>query len=79
MSYVTGSHNLKIGTNLSQSTPTWTYDSKPLDYFFYGGAPVALLMQTTPYVYRSTLNAALGTYAQDQWTLKKLTLNLAGC
>ncbi|PYR46599.1 MAG: hypothetical protein DMF89_21725 [Acidobacteria bacterium] len=76
VAYVTGSHNFKVGTNLSRSTPKWTYDAKPLDYLFYGGAPAALVMQAMPIIYRSNLNAALGTYAQDQWTIKKLTLNL---
>jgi len=76
VSYVTGAHNLKIGTNLSQSHPVWYYDSKPLSYYFFAGAPVALAMQAMPIIYESSLKAALGTYAQDQWTIKRLTLNL---
>jgi hypothetical protein len=76
VTYVTGSHSFKFGTNLSRSTPRWTYDSRPLDYLFFYGTPVALVMQATPIVYRSSLKAALGTYAQDQWTIKRLTLNL---
>ena len=37
MTYVTGAHSFKLGTNLSKSSPRWMYDSKPLDYLFYYG------------------------------------------
>jgi hypothetical protein len=74
--YVTGAHSFKFGTNLSKSTPRWTYDAKPLDYLFFFGQPAALVMQAMPIIYRSHLKAALGTFVQDQWTIKRLTLNL---
>src|SRR5207247_4792884 len=45
VAYVTGQHNVRFGTNLSQSSPRWTYDSRPLDYLFFNGSPAALVMQ----------------------------------
>src|SRR5262249_55603166 len=40
------------------------------------GVPVQVQVYTTPYYIHDRLNIELGTYAQDQWTFKRTTLNL---
>src|SRR5262245_12942243 len=74
-SYVTGSHNIKVGFQDS-----WGHDGNTLRQnadlvqFFQNGAPLQVLLEATanPKTYWSeSLNANLGIYAQDQWTLKR--------
>jgi hypothetical protein len=37
--------------------------------------PNAIVQYTTPYLQEAKVKADMGIYAQDQWTIKKLTLN----
>ena len=78
VSYVTGSHNFKFGLTAlrqwtgtfqeSDSTPPWSrtlhFGSFPILATYYGSS--------------AEVNQAvsLGFYAQDQWTIDRLTLNL---
>jgi hypothetical protein len=78
MSYVTGSHNFKFGmtalrqwtgtTQESESTPPWTrtliYGSWPILVDFFGSSM------------EENHSKTFGLYAQDQWTVDRLTLNL---
>ena len=75
MSYVTGSHNLKIGFTLSQQdhglqtnhNGGWqrflTLRGRPFRATFYGA------------VNQQDESGSLGIYAQEQWTLDRLTVN----
>ena len=74
MSYVTGSHNLKIGVNtnlkwqdVSYSSDHWT------NYFTFFGNPILARFSARPH----TTNEIdrWGIYAQDQWTIDRLTVN----
>ncbi len=47
-----------------------------MDYTFSGGIPLSLTQYATPLLDDERLKASLGIYAQDQWTIKRLTLNL---
>jgi hypothetical protein len=47
-----------------------------LSYQFNGGLPASLTEWATPLESESTLGHDIGIFAQDQWTLKRLTLNL---
>ena len=40
------------------------------------GAPFQVTVRTTPYTARERLVADLGVYAQDTWTINRLTANL---
>ena len=78
MSYVTGSHALKVGM-----TDTWgntlTSDNTNLyglAYRFNGGLPNQITENDYPDQKPTTLKAELGLYAQDKWTIKRLTLNV---
>ncbi len=75
VSYVTGAHNLKIGYGgvaLVSDLENHTNDLNLL-YTVSNGTPISLTQSLLPYAvsYR-TRNASI--YAQDQWTLGRMTL-----
>jgi len=76
LSYVTGAHAFKAGFNDAigylQST---TYNYTPLMYRFNNGVPNQLTEFATPIPTKQDQNHDLGIYAQDKWTLKRLTLS----
>ena len=74
MSYVTGSHNLKVGVNFNQQrtstsgesefwTRLMTIRGNPFRAVFYAGLG------------QIDTASSLGIYAQEQWTLDRLTIN----
>ena len=82
VSYVTGSHNVKVGyawkkydlgrpgryNNLNQI-------HQGRSYTFRNRVPVSVTIWNVPFeVLETTTN--FGVFAQDQWTMRKLTLNL---
>jgi len=76
MSYVTGSHNAKVGFTLQQHINNRN-TSRNMDQYwrFRNGLP----NRVTIYAPSQELNrtdADLGIYAQDQWVMDKLTLNV---
>ena len=78
MSYVTGSHAVKVGvSNYWGSQVGWSPDSLPtsLVYRFLNGVPNQITQrQSNYYDNEAGVRAELGIYAQDRWTLKRLTL-----
>ena len=83
VTYVTGSHNLKTGLNLRQvrTGDNAKYGSdlfmanRAILYTFNNQRPVSLQLLATPtHFEESALDVAL--YAQDQWTIHRLTANL---
>jgi hypothetical protein len=75
VSYVTGSHALKFGfSNLSgsQSSPQLDNDYG-LSYRFQDGIPNQLTMRALPVTRLSTMTEG-GVYAQDKWSIRRLTL-----
>ncbi len=78
-SYVTGSHNIKVGVQDSWGRDGNTLrQNADLVQIYQNGAPFQVVLEGTanPRTYWTEhLNANLGLYAQDQWTLKRLTLN----
>ncbi|MGE3511613.1 MAG: carboxypeptidase regulatory-like domain-containing protein [Vicinamibacterales bacterium] len=75
--YVTGSHSFKTGMSLRNIDKRSTVEGAPLSYTFNRGVPTQISLFAYPLLFHERLNADLGVYAQDQWTLKRLTLNLA--
>ncbi|MBI4486005.1 MAG: TonB-dependent receptor [Acidobacteria bacterium] len=81
MSYVTGTHNFKAGVDLNQfAQGRKSYDdpfivNQAISYTFRNQLPVSVSIYTGPYgpYQEATENAV---YAQDQWTVRRLTLNL---
>ena len=77
MSFVTGAHALKVGfTNRSgRRTQTQNDNDFGLVYRFSNGVPNQIWQRATPFAVTEKLNAKLAVYAQDTWTLKRLTVN----
>jgi len=77
MSYVTGSHAFKTGVvvqeNFSDHFHTQNGDAT---YRIRNGVPSEIALWATPWNHKEKLLPVLGVFAQDQWTLSKLTLNL---
>jgi hypothetical protein len=82
-SYITGSQAFKVGVSTlsGKQVVTGAYDL-PYAYTFRkpapGLAPVpqSLTVYASPHRAETRLKMNLGIYAQDQWTIKRLTLNL---
>ena len=78
MSYVTGTHAFKVGFNRTHGfLNEYQYAMNPVSYRFNNGVPNQITLRSTPYTAVSNLDNDLGLFAQDRWTLNRLTLNLA--
>ncbi len=79
MSYVTGTHNLKLGFSDEQG---WNDESRDrnhrdgLNYDFLDGRPIRIQYQALPYFQQERQNHEIGIFAQDAWTMGRFTLNL---
>ena len=78
VSYVTGSHALKFGAQDEQGIlkAFRTSNTSNVSYTFNNGLPVSLTQYATPYELQNRFKHDLGIYAQDQWAISRLTLNL---
>jgi hypothetical protein len=86
-SYVTGSHNVKVGFQRTWGTFFHSTDANADLYQIYqsgvnnGGTgvpftrPRQVLIRNTPVSSGEALNYDLGIYAQDSWSIKRLTVN----
>ncbi|HEV3215414.1 MAG TPA: carboxypeptidase regulatory-like domain-containing protein [Vicinamibacterales bacterium] len=78
LSYVTGSHAFKTGMELSRGSNTiqqvFQAPGVNFDERFSSGAGNSVVIYNTPTDEHDKLNADLGIYAQDTWTLKRLTV-----
>lgn len=82
VSYVTGSHSLKTGVTLmkgAQATHGVANEVPglgPVVFQVRNGSPVALQQWISPSAVKSNMWPEIALYAQDQWTVRRLTLNL---
>ena len=78
MSYVTGSHNAKIGVEL-QRGHFWRGDNNEstggLWYITTAGVPAFVTIQAPLSGWQDNLNYNLGIFAQDRWTMNRVTLS----
>jgi len=75
ISYVTGSHTVKLGMQLQQGIrDSDTYHTQEQVWRFNNGIPNRITQFTGPFVTRERMTADLGVYAQDKWTIGRLTL-----
>ncbi len=82
VSYLTGAHNLKAGINLSEFAdpgPGRFTDPNQINqgrsYTFRNGVPETVTIWAVPHGLRGSV-LDTGLFAQDQWTINRMTLNL---
>jgi hypothetical protein len=77
MSYVTGSHSLKVGFSDTWSRTVSTSDSNSrfMMFRFNNGVPNQLTMYGVPTRGESQVKGEIGVYVQDRWTINRWTLN----
>jgi hypothetical protein len=78
VSYVTGSHAMKFGVQDEQGILKAFRQSSTgnVSYTFNNGLPISLTQYATPYELQNRFKHDMGIYAQDQWAINRLTLNL---
>ena len=77
LAYVTGSHSAKFGfyNVTAQRTSNVSDNTAHLTYQFNNGVPNQLTQRATPLYRAERQKLDLGVYAQDKWTLSRLTLS----
>jgi hypothetical protein len=77
MSYVTGSHSAKFGVyNVTANRDSKVPDNfDKLTYRFNNGVPNQLTQRATPLDRSERQRFDLGIYAQDKWTISRVTLS----
>lgn len=76
LAYVTGSHAAKLGFIFRHGERN-TYQSTQgdINLQLLNGVPRSITVRATPLYFDEKLDANLGLFAQDQWKLKRLTIN----
>ena len=76
LSYVTGAHALKAGIQFSEGPFEETREIRgDLVLRFSNGVPNSVDTYNSPVAVKQRLHADMGVYAQDSWTMKRLTIN----
>jgi Carboxypeptidase regulatory-like domain len=80
MSYITGAHAFKTGMTLGWGTnsSTRSANGQITQLNFNNDQPLSVTVRNTPYTATQKVKSDLGTYAQDTWTMSRLTLNIGG-
>ena len=84
LSYVTGSHSFKVGTTIEQAfndESRSVVHADNINYRFDTGPdgtsiPDQLEYRAQPFFQQERMNLELGLFAQDAWTIDRMTLNL---
>lgn len=76
VSYITGAHSFKFGVgDISGSTTERDWDVNPVSYRFNNGIPNQITMRAYPVQFVVDVDHQFGAYAQDRWTIQRLTVN----
>jgi hypothetical protein len=76
VSYITGTHTFKTGLQLGQGVKNLhQYSWTDVNYTLLRGVPTQITQLATPYFRKERIRADLGLYAQDQWAVRRLTVN----
>jgi hypothetical protein len=80
VSYVTGSHAFRTGLTMQEGWHRHQFGMPGLldgvvDYTFSNRKPQSLTQWAGPIELRERLKANVGIFVQDQWTIRRLTLN----
>jgi len=77
LSYITGAHSYKFGISDNiggKQNLVMNFDA-PYWYRTNNGVPNQITMNATPFVQLANLDADLGVYAQDRWTIRRATVS----
>ena len=75
LSYVTGNHAAKFGFRLMRGREWFGWDiNGARGYTLRSGTPQSITQWATPIRWQNNVNADLGVFAQDQWTMRRVTL-----
>jgi len=76
MNYVTGSHNFKVGMDMQQGfrQRSWMAGSNNIQFRTLGFQLNQVTIFAPPGAYRTNLDYDAGLFAQDRWTMNRLTL-----
>ena len=83
MSYITGTHHFKTGLFWHRAWRHHTQQTNgvgpatAMTFTFNQGRPTSVTQYAEPIENKDHTRANIGIYAQDQWTINKLTLSLA--
>lgn len=83
VSYVTGTHSIKVGITVEQLRANYGIGFVPggqssiqdLQYQFFNQVPVSLTQFSRPYLTKARVNPDLTIFAQDQWAIKRMSIN----
>ena len=77
MSYVTGSHAVKMGVSFMHLWALTTSDvvNNGVTEQLLNGVPKQVTVFSTPFSFYEILNQNWGAFVQDQWTVKRMTLS----
>lgn len=87
MSYVTGSHNIKVGMTMEELfadygigfVPNANYNTSDYivdrAYTFVSKKPTSITQFSRPYVLKDRVMPDVGIFAQDQWAINRLAFN----
>lgn len=76
MAYVTGGHSAKIGFQYNWGEYINTRETNgDMQQVYLSGVPSSVTIYNTPLRYKDALLGDLGIYAQDTWTVNRLTVN----
>jgi hypothetical protein len=74
--YVTGAHAFKTGLAVRTGNNRFSArTAQDMAFTLRSGVPISLLQTATPWEYIDEVKPNLGLFAQDQWTVERLTLN----
>jgi hypothetical protein len=80
VSYVTGTHNLKVGVTNEQAFNDESRDRNNqvdgLNYDFLNAKPLRIQYYALPFFVQTRQRMELGVFAQDAWKVGRITLNL---
>jgi hypothetical protein len=76
ISYITGAHSFKFGVgDIFGSTVERDWDINPVSYRLNNSVPNQITMRAYPLDFSVNVDHQFGAYAQDRWTIDRLTLN----
>ncbi len=79
-SYITGAHAIKTGMTMNWGTNsrTFTSNAEINQLGFAGSVPNFIVVTNGPTTAEQKVNSDFGIFAQDSWTMSRLTLNVGG-